>query len=83
MESVVELRSQLNEVKKGRDQLRCPSYRGSTKKSIEMYGPTLGVNFSEVSVIKVDVVDCINICPPKIEPFRTVKVISFKETEFY
>ena len=52
--------------------LRCPSYRGSTKKSIEMYGPTLGVNFSEVSVIKVDVVDCINICPLKIEPLRTV-----------
>ena len=44
-------------VKKGRDQLwvsvlqRCPSYRESNKGSKERQGPTLGVCFTEMSVL--------------------------------
>ena len=49
--------SQIKGVKKGRDQLwvfvlqRCPSYRESNKGSKERQGLTLGVRFTEVSVL--------------------------------
>ena len=51
------IESQIKGVKKGRDQLlvsvlqRCPSYRESNKGSKERQGPTLGVCFTEVSVL--------------------------------
>ena len=49
--------SQIKGVKKGRDQpyvsflQRCPSYRESNIGSKERQGPTLGVLFTEVSVL--------------------------------
>ena len=46
--------SQIKGVKKGRDQLwvfRCPSYRESNKGSKERQGLTLGVRFTEMSVL--------------------------------
>ena len=50
--------SQIKGVKKGRDQLevsvlqRCPSYKESNKGSKERQGQTLGVRFTEVSVLQ-------------------------------
>ena len=51
------IESQIKGVKKGGDQLevsilqRCPSYGESNKGSKERQGPTLGVPFTEVSVL--------------------------------
>ena len=52
------IESQIEGVKKGRDQLwlsilqTCPSYKESNKGSQERQGPTLGVRFTEVYVLQ-------------------------------